>query len=154
MKTAVFPGTFDPMTNGHVDIVQKALPLFDKVIIALGDNAAKKTLFPLEQRMGWIRDIFKNNAKVEVTSYSGLTVNFCTQVKAQFIVRGLRSSSDFEYEEHIAQVNRELNPAVDTIFVLSSQENAHISSTIVRDLITHHGNYQKFIPKEIVVESN
>lgn len=151
MKVAVFPGTFDPMTNGHVDIVNKALPLFDKVIIALGDNAAKKTLFPLEKRLGWIKEIFKDESKVEVSSYSGLTVNYCKEVGAQFIVRGLRSSSDFEYEEHIAQVNRELNPEVDTIFVLSSQENAHISSTIVRDLIKHDSNYQKFIPKEITV---
>ena len=152
-KIAVFPGTFDPITNGHLDIVEKALPLFDKLILAIGDNSAKRTLFPLEQRMDWMREIFKGNPKVEVDSYKGLTVRYCESVNAKFIVRGLRSSIDFEYEEHIAQVNRELNPDIDTIFVLASKENAHISSTIVRDLIIHNGDYFKFVPDQIKPKS-
>lgn len=149
MKIAVFPGTFDPITNGHIDILEKALPLFDEIIIAIGVNTSKKTLFTIEQRLAWIEEVFKDNPSIRTGTYEGLTVDFCKKENASFIIRGLRSSIDFDYEEHIAQVNRKLNPEVDTIFVLSSQENSHISSTIVRDIITYGGDYSQFVPREV-----
>jgi pantetheine-phosphate adenylyltransferase len=149
MKIAVFPGTFDPITNGHVDIIEKALPIFDKIIIAIGVNTSKKTLFDLDKRLGWINEVFKDSPAIETGTYEGLTVEYCKKENAGFILRGLRSSMDFVYEEHIAQVNRKLNENVDTIFVLSSQENSHISSTIVRDIITYGGDYSQFVPKAV-----
>jgi pantetheine-phosphate adenylyltransferase len=151
MKIAVFPGTFDPITNGHIDIVKKALPLFDKIIIAIGDNATKKRMFSLDQRLQWLEDVFSKEGKVEVASYEGLTINFCKKINASFILRGLRSVKDFEYEEQIAQVNKELSPEIETVFVLASQEYGFISSTIVRDLIMHGGDYKRYLPKEIVI---
>lgn len=146
-KIAIFPGSFDPITRGHVDIVNKGLLIFDKIIISIGNNAKKTTLFSLEQRIGWIKETFKNNPKVEVQSYQGLTIDFCKQVNAQFILRGLRSPGDFEYEQNIAYANKEMVPDIETVFLLSGLSYSNISSTIVRDIIIHKGNFQKFVPE-------
>ena len=145
MKRAVFPGTFDPITLGHVDIIKRALPLFDELIIAIGVNADKKTMFSLEERIKFIEDVFKNESRIKVKSYIGLTANFCKNEKAQFIVRGLRNSIDFAYEQSIAQANAKVN-GVDSVFLISSPEYSHISSSIVRDIARHGGDYQDLIP--------
>jgi pantetheine-phosphate adenylyltransferase len=145
MRRAVFPGTFDPITLGHVDIIKRALPLFDELIIAIGVNADKKTMFSLEERIQFIEDVFKNESQVKVKSYSGLTANFCKEENAQFIVRGLRNSIDFAYEQSIAQANAKVN-GIDSVFLISSPEYSHISSSIVRDIVRHGGDYQDLIP--------
>lgn len=145
MRRAVFPGTFDPITLGHVDIIKRALPLFDELIIAIGVNADKKTMFSLEERIKFIEDVFKNESRIKVKSYIGLTANFCKNEKAQFIVRGLRNSFDFAYEQSIAQANAKVN-GVDSVFLISSPEYSHISSSIVRDIARHGGDYQDLIP--------
>lgn len=145
MRRAVFPGTFDPITLGHVDIIKRALPLFDELIIAIGVNANKKTMFSLEERIKFIEDVFKNESRIKVKSYIGLTANFCKNEKAQFIVRGLRNSIDFAYEQSIAQANAKVN-GVDSVFLISSPEYSHISSSIVRDIARHGGDYQDLIP--------
>ncbi|HBC04131.1 MAG: pantetheine-phosphate adenylyltransferase [Aequorivita sp.] len=145
MRRAVFPGTFDPITLGHVDIIKRALPLFDELIIAIGVNADKKTMFSLEERIQLIEDVFKNESQVKVKSYSGLTANFCKEENAQFIVRGLRNSIDFAYEQSIAQANAKVN-GIDSVFLISSPEYSHISSSIVRDIARHGGDYQDLIP--------
>ena len=149
MKIAVFPGSFDPVTIGHVDIVKRALPLFDKLIIAIGSNSEKKYLFAEKKRDAWLKKIFGSEKKVSVKSYSGLTVDFCKQNSAQYILRGIRTSSDFEFERLIAQSNSQIAPEVETIFILSRPEFSHISSTIVRDIIRHKGDISKFVPREI-----
>lgn len=145
MRRAVFPGTFDPITLGHVDIIKRALPLFNELIIAIGVNADKKTMFSLEERIKFIEDVFKNESRIKVKSYIGLTANFCKNEKAQFIVRGLRNSIDFAYEQSIAQANAKVN-GVDSVFLISSPEYSHISSSIVRDIARHGGDYQDLIP--------
>ncbi len=145
MRRAVFPGTFDPITLGHVDIIKRALPLFDELIIAIGVNADKKTMFSLEERIKFIEDVFKNESRIKVKSYIGLTANFCKNEKAQFIVRGLRNSIDFAYEQSIAQANAKVN-GVDSVFLISSPEYSHISSSIVRDIARHGGDYQDLTP--------
>lgn len=148
-KTAVFPGTFDPITLGHVDIVNRSTHLFDKIIIAIGINTNKKTLFSIEQRLGWIKEIFKNEPKVEVVTYECLTVEFCKQNDAKYILRGLRNGTDFDYEMHIAQMNKALNPEIESVFVMTAPEYSYISSTIVRDLIIYNGDYSKMVPKVV-----
>ena len=150
-KTAVFPGSFDPVTIGHVEIVKRALPLFDKLIIAIGSNSEKKYLFSEEKREAWLKKIFGSEKKISVMSYSGLTVDFCKKNSAQYILRGIRTSADFEFERLIAQSNSQIAPGVETIFILSRPEFSHISSTIVRDIIRHKGNIGKFVPKEIKI---
>lgn len=151
MKIAVFPGTFDPITIGHESLVKRALPLFDKIIIAIGTNTTKKNLFPLEKRKKWIEKIFKNETKVSVETYEGLTVAFCKKVKARYILRGLRASSDFEFERTIAQMNYAMENEIETIFILSAPELSAINSTIVRDIIINGGDASKFIPKGISI---
>ncbi len=148
MKIAVFPGSFDPITNGHVDIIKRSLPLFDKIIVAIGQNSEKKYLFTLEQRMQWIKDVFKDEPKIAVDKYTSLTVKFCMEVKAGFIIRGLRSSADFEYEKSIAQFNKAMEP-VETVFLISEPSLAPISSTIVRDIIRNQGDPSAFIPRQV-----
>lgn len=145
-KTAVFPGTFDPITLGHADIVMRAANIFDKVVVAVGKNSKKQNLFPLEQRMNWIRELFKSNPGIRVESYEELTVAFCRKVGASYIIRGLRSSGDFEYEAHLAQVNRKLDSGIETIFLITSPELNNISSTVVRDIIVYGGDYTPFVP--------
>ncbi|MDB5227395.1 MAG: Phosphopantetheine adenylyltransferase [Bacteroidota bacterium] len=151
-KTAIFPGSFDPITVGHVDIVNRALPIFDEVVIAIGINTQKKSLFTLKKRMEWIKKVFKNDSRVKVESYNGLTVNYCQQRGAKYIIRGIRSSADFEYEKTIAQLNHMMVPEIDTFLILSSPELSAISSTIVREIIIGNGDTSKFLPKEVDVK--
>ena len=150
-KKAVFAGTFDPITLGHVDIIKRSLPLFDFIIVAIGVNSKKQTLFSLEKRLEWVKNIFANEPKVIVEHYSDLTVSYCRSVGAQYILRGLRNGSDFDYEAHIAQVNKEMAPEIETIFMITSPELSYISSTIVRDLVIYGGDYKKLVPKEVII---
>jgi len=152
-KIAIFPGSFDPITVGHVDIVTRAVPLFDEIIVAIGVNTQKKYLFSLEQRIEWIQKVFKNQPTVKVESYTGLTVNYCQQKNAKYIIRGIRSSADFEYEKTIAQLNKMMQPDLDTFLILSSPELSAISSTIVREIIIGNGDTSKFLPKEVDIKS-
>ena len=152
-KIAIFPGSFDPITVGHVDIVTRAVPLFDEIIIAIGVNTQKKYLFSLEQRMEWIKKVFKDQPTVKVESYTGLTVNYCQQKNAKYIIRRIRSSADFEYEKTIAQLNKMMQPDLDTFLILSSPELSAISSTIVREIIIGGGDTSKFLPKEVDVSN-
>ncbi len=145
-KIAVFPGSFDPITVGHLDIVKRALPLFDKIIIAIGVNTQKKYLYSLATRLQWLKDVFGDDPKVEITSYEGLTINFCKEKKADYIVRGIRSSADFEYEKTIAHLNNAMEETLETILILSKPELSSISSTIVREIIKGKGDVSKFVP--------
>ncbi len=149
MRIAVFPGSFDPITLGHQDIVSRALPLFDKIIVAVGTNANKKYMFSLEQRTEWLRNTFAQENKIEVDHYSGLTVEYCNKVGAQFILRGLRNPSDFEFEKAIAQTNRKLKGDLETIFLLTASGLSSISSSIVRDVIRNEGDYRQFVPSAV-----
>lgn len=149
MRIAVFPGSFDPLTKGHEEIIRKALPLFDKIYVAIGENANKKYCFPLEKRQQWIRQVFSQESAVEVAVYEGLTVDFCRKVKAQFILRGLRNPLDFQYEKDIAEANRRLAPEIESVFLLSSPELAHVSSSLVRELYHHQGNYSDYVSFEL-----
>lgn len=149
MKIAVFPGSFDPITIGHVDIVLRSIPLFDKIIIAIGINTQKKYLFSLEQRKKWIERVFQDHSTIEVMDYTGLTINFCRDVKAQYLLRGIRSAADFEYEKTIAHLNHSMEANVETILMLSPPEYSSISSTIVREIILGKGDVSKFVPKEV-----
>lgn len=149
MRIAVFPGSFDPLTKGHEEIIRKALPLFDKIYVAIGENANKKYCFPMEKRQQWIRQVFFQESAVEVAVYEGLTVDFCRKVKAQFILRGLRNPLDFQYEKDIAEANRRLAPEIETVFLLSSPELAHVSSSLVRELYHHQGNYSDYVSFEL-----
>lgn len=151
MKIAVFPGSFDPITNGHIDIIQRALPLFDKIIVAIGTNSVKKTLFSLEQRKQWLEDVFAKVDKVEVGEFEGLTVHYCDKVGAKYLIRGLRNGSDFDYEKTISQLNNIVGDNIDTVFFISKPEFSHISSTIVREIIKGHGDTSSFLPEEIEI---
>ncbi len=146
-KIAVFPGSFDPITIGHFSIIERALPLFDKIIIAIGENSSKTSFFSMEQRKKWIEKIFKNETKIFVECYSGLTVDFCEQKNANYIIRGLRTSIDFEFERSIGQSNSKLNPKIETIFLLTLPEHTFITATIVRDIIKNGGNVKGFVPQ-------
>lgn len=152
LKVAVFPGSFDPITTGHVDIVYRALPLFDKVIMAVGVNSVKQSLFPLEQRKSWLEEVFKNDPRVIIDHFEGLTVHYCEKVKAKYLIRGLRNASDFDYEKTISQLNSIVGEdQVDTVFLISRPEFSHISSTIVREIIKGKGNAKPFLPKEVII---
>jgi len=148
-KIAVFPGSFDPFTIGHKNLMQRSLPLFDKIIIMIGYNASKNSFFDLDTRMDWIKRIFKDEPKVEITKYDGITVNFCRESGARYILRGIRNATDLEYEKTIAQTNKMLNSEIETIFLLTPPEYSNVSSLIVRDLIIHGGDATSFMPKEI-----
>ncbi len=148
MKRAVFPGSFDPITLGHVDIINRALPLFDEIIIAIGINSDKKYMFTLEERLKFIKDIYATEPKIKVETYSGLTIDFCNKKEIGFILRGLRNPADFEFEKAIAQTNRKLAP-VETVFLLTSAETSYISSSIVRDVLRNGGDISDLVPKSV-----
>ncbi len=148
-KIAVFPGSFDPITRGHVSIIQRALPLFDKIIVAIGLNTEKQNYFPTEKRLEWIRKVFPDEPKIEVTEYTGLTINFCKSVNASYILRGLRTSADFEFERSIGQINKNLHPGIETVFLLTTPEYTALNSSIVRDIVRHGGDASQFVPEQI-----
>ena len=149
MKKAIFPGSFDPITLGHVDIINRALPLFDEIIIAIGVNTEKKYMFSLEERVRFIRENYKNESKISVTTYSGLTTEFCKSKNVEFILRGLRNPADFEFEKAIAQTNRKL-ANIETVFLLTSATTSFISSSIVRDVYHHGGDISELVPKSVL----
>jgi pantetheine-phosphate adenylyltransferase len=146
-KICVFPGTFDPLTLGHVDIIRRALPLFDKIVVAIGINATKTPMFSSEQRQIWIEDIFSSEEKVSAAVFEGLTVNFCKKIGASYILRGIRYVSDFEYEKTIADANRTLDPDIETFFLTCEPKYTSVASTIVRDIIRNGGNASLFLPE-------
>ena len=152
MKLAVFPGSFDPITIGHMDLVERAIPLFDRIVVAVGINNQKQCLFSLEKRMEWLRKTFASHPTVEVDSFEGLTVNYCKARDARYLLRGLRQASDFDYEKTISQLNTIIGDNVETVFLISKPEYSHISSTIVREIIKGHGDVSKFIPAAIAGE--
>lgn len=151
-KIAIFPGSFDPFTIGHESIVRRALSIFDKIIIMIGFNSNKDSFFPIEKRFKWINQVFSDVEKVEVRIYEGLTVDFCKEVGAKYILRGIRTSADFEYERAIAQVNKKMHPEIETVFLLTLPEHTPINATIVRDIIFHGGDASMFIPKGLDIK--
>lgn len=148
MKIALFPGSFDPVTKAHVDILKRSLPLFDKVVIGIGLNSTKAPYLNIETRKEMLKAVFYNEPKVEVITYEGLTVNFCKKINAAYMIRGIRTVSDFEYEKAIAQMNHALVPEIESIFIVSKPGYSSISSTIVRDIMRNNGDVKQFIPKE------
>ncbi|MFV0541811.1 MAG: pantetheine-phosphate adenylyltransferase [Aestuariibaculum sp.] len=150
MKRALFPGSFDPITLGHYDIIKRGITLFDEVVIAIGINSDKKYMFSLKQRKAFIEQAFENEPKVKVTTYSGLTVDYCKEINAGFILRGLRNPADFEFEKAIAHANRKM-ATIETVFLLTSSRTSYISSSIVRDVIKNNGDYTKFVPNSVRV---
>lgn len=148
MRRAIFPGSFDPITLGHVDIINRALPLFDEIIIAIGINADKKYMFPIKKRVQFIKKTFANEPKIKVETYTGLTIDYCNKKNIDFILRGLRNPADFEFEKAIAQTNRKLAP-VETVFLLTSAETSYISSSIVRDVLRNGGDISGLVPKSV-----
>lgn len=151
-RICLFPGTFDPVTLGHVDIINRALPLFDKIVVGIGLNTAKAPMFSPEQRLQWIKDIYKDEERVEGAVYEGLTIDFCREIGANFILRGIRYVSDFEYEKTIADANRTLDRSIETIFLTGEPKYTSVASTIVRDIIRNRGDASHFLP-EIVFKS-
>lgn len=146
-RIAIFPGSFDPFTIGHESIVKRAIPMFDKIFIMIGNNSNKKPFFSVEKRMKWINEVFKNDDNVDVMTHEGLTVDFCKEVNAQYILRGIRTSSDFEYERAIAQVNKNMHPEIETVFLLTLPEHTPVNSSIIRDIIFHGGDASMFLPE-------
>ena len=151
-KIAVFPGSFDPFTVGHEEIVRRGLKIFDKIIVAVGINAVKQEFLDVDTRIAIIEQVFKDVKEVSVMSYSGLTVDFCEQQNACFIIRGLRTAADFEYERAVGQINKAMDSNVETVFLLTSPEHTFISSTIVRDIFMNGGDATKFLPSNITTE--
>jgi pantetheine-phosphate adenylyltransferase len=151
MRRAIFPGSFDPITLGHLDIINRSLPLFDEIIIAIGVNAEKKYMFPLEERKRFIEETFKREDSVSVITYEGLTIDLCKKYEADFILRGLRNPADFEFEKAIAHTNRRLSK-IETVFLLTAADTSYISSSIVRDVIRNGGNYKVLVPPAVEVK--
>ncbi|CAI8358306.1 MAG: pantetheine-phosphate adenylyltransferase [Flavobacteriaceae bacterium] len=148
MRRFVFPGSFDPITIGHQEIIERAIPLCDELIIAVGENKEKKNMFSLKQRMDFIKETNKNNPKISVESYEGLTIDFCKKVNADALIRGLRNPADFEFEKSVAQMNRRLS-GFETVFLLTSAGHAFISSSIVREIMLHKGDFSSLVPKAV-----
>ena len=151
MKKAIFPGSFDPFTLGHLGILKRSLLLFDEIIVGVGKNINKKTMFSEKQRVSFIKDCFKNESRIKVESYDGLTIDFCKKNDANFIVRGIRNNGDFEFEKAIARTNRKLSK-IETVFLLTSAKTSFISSGIVRELITNNGDYKLLVPKSVKID--
>ncbi len=149
-RICLFPGTFDPVTLGHIDIIDRSLDLFDKVVIGIGKNASKIPMFPDELRLEWLNDIYRNEPRVEAIAYEGLTADCCKSIRAKFIVRGIRYVSDFEYEKAIADMNRSLDPTIETIFLTCLPKYTSVASTLVRDVLRNGGDVDQFIPKEVL----
>ena len=150
MRRALFPGSFDPITLGHYDIIKRSIHLFDEIVVAIGINADKKYMFSLEKRTQFIEEAFKNEPKIKVVTYKGLTVDFCKEIKANFILRGLRNPADFEFEKAIAHTNRKLSK-IETVFLLTAASTSYISSSIVRDVIRNNGNFTVLVPDSVKV---
>ena len=148
MRRAIFPGSFDPITLGHEDIILRGLPLFDEIVIAVGKNSEKKYMFSEAQRIGFLKSVFKEHSKIRITTYSGLTTDFCKKIEADFILRGLRNPADFEFEKAIAHTNRTLS-GIETLFFLTAAKTSYISSSIVRDVIRNGGDYSSLVPKNL-----
>jgi pantetheine-phosphate adenylyltransferase len=148
MRRAVFPGSFDPLTLGHTDIIDRALPLFDEIIVAIGTNSTKKYMFPLEQRRKFIEETYSGISKIKVDTYQGLTIDYCKRIDSDFILRGLRNPADFEFEKAIAQTNRKMSK-IETVFLLTSADTSYISSSIVRDIIKNKGDVSLLVPKAV-----
>jgi pantetheine-phosphate adenylyltransferase len=151
-RICLFPGTFDPLTLGHVDIINRAIPLFDEIVVGIGSNIAKAPMFTAEQRVAWIKEIYKDEPRVKGAFYEGLTVNYCKVIGAKFILRGIRYVSDFEYEKTIADANRTLDNSIETIFLTGEPKYTSVASTIVRDIIRNGGNASPFLP-DVVYKS-
>ena len=149
MRICLFPGTFDPVTLGHIDIINRALPLFDKMIIGIGRNVNKQPMFSEQQRLQWLKDIYRNNPKVEAVVYEGLTVDCCKQYHANFILRGIRYVNDFEYEKAIADMNRSIAGHIETIFLTCLPQYTSVASTLVRDVLKNGGDVSNFLPEEV-----
>lgn len=152
MKIAVFPGSFDPITVGHVDLVHRALPLFDKIMVAVGVNSTKKTLFSLDQRLAWLQQVFGSTPNVEVDHFQNLTAHYCRRIQARYLLRGLRNASDFDYEKTISQLNHIVGEGIETVFLIAQPEFSHISSTIVREIIVGGADPTPFIPASIKIQ--
>ncbi|MGY5848837.1 pantetheine-phosphate adenylyltransferase [Salegentibacter sp. F14] len=152
MRKAVFPGSFDPLTLGHTDVIDRAIPLFEEIILAIGTNSNKHYMFTLEERLHFLKETYKDSPKVKVMTYKGLTVEFCKEQDADFLLRGLRSVQDLEFEKAIGQTNYKM-AGIDTVFLICSSGHSHISSTVVRDVIRHGGNYEFMVP-DIVRKKN
>ena len=151
-KVAVFPGSFDPFTVGHESVVLRALTLFDKIVITVGFNANKKSLFSIEQRLAIISKVFENEPRIEVVSFEGLTVDLCKRINVSFILRGLRTSDDFEFERAVGQVNKAMNPEIESVYLLTAPEHSFVNSSVVREIIMHNGDPTQFIPKSINIK--
>ena len=149
-RICLFPGTFDPVTLGHIDIIDRALPLFDKIIVGIGMNTSKAPMFSAEQRMDWVNEIYKNDERVECVTYEGLTIHFCQKIDAHFILRGIRYVSDFEYEKTIADANRTLDKNIETVFLTGEPKFTSVASTIVRDIIKNGGNASPFLHQVVI----
>ena len=150
MRICLFPGTFDPVTLGHIDIINRALPLFDKIIVGIGVNAAKNPMFSADQRMQWFTEIYKDEPKVESATFEGLTVDYCKRIGARFILRGIRFVSDFEYEKSIADANRAMDKNIETVFLTGEPKYTSVASTIVRDILKNGGNASPFLPDAVI----
>ncbi|MBC6995398.1 pantetheine-phosphate adenylyltransferase [Neolewinella lacunae] len=151
MKTAVFPGSFDPITVGHVELVRRAVPLFDRIVVAVGINSQKQTLFSLEQRLAWLEEVFQDEPSIEIGSFEGLTAHYCKKIGSRYLLRGLRNASDFDYEKTISQLNGIVGDGLETLFLISQPAYSHISSTIVREIIKGGGDARPFLPEGLVI---
>lgn len=149
-RICLFPGTFDPVTLGHIDIINRALPLFDKIVVGIGINSSKNPMFSAEQRMEWFNEIYKDEPRVESAVYEGLTIQYCETINAHFILRGIRFVSDFEYEKTIADANRTLDRSIETIFLTGEPKYTSVASTIVRDILKNGGNASPFLPQAVI----
>jgi pantetheine-phosphate adenylyltransferase len=150
MRIALFPGTFDPITFGHIDIIERSLPLFDKLVIGIGLNSNKQPMFSAEQRVQWLDEIFKNESRIESVIYEGLTVDCCKKINANYILRGIRYVSDFEYEKAIADMNRSLDQEIETVFLTCLPKYTSVASTLVRDVLRYGGDVSQFVPETVL----